>query len=48
MEKLVFWVLLVSAMLYCVAAVGFFFQGKWELGVAYIGYALANVMFARL
>lgn len=48
MDRLVVVVLLISAGLYVIAAAGFFFQGKWELGVAYIGYAVANVMFARL
>ena len=47
MEKLVFFVLVVSAGLYVLAAFGFFFQGKWELGVAYLAYAVANAMFAR-
>ncbi len=48
MNTFVFWVLMLSALLYLAAAGGFFWQHKWELGVAYVAYAIANVMFARL
>lgn len=48
MERFVFWVLVISALLYVAASVGFFFQKKYELTVAYIAYAVANIMFARL
>ena len=48
MERFVWFVLIATAALYVMAAVGYFTQGKWELGCAFLAYAFANIMFARL
>lgn len=42
------WMLILAGLLYLGAAYGYARERKYELAIAFIAYAVANFMFARL
>lgn len=46
MNNFLFYFLNIIAVQYVAVAVLFFAKGEWQLGVAYLAYAAANVAFS--